>query len=507
MTNHIRIDDLAREQALITDRQMLLILLAHVPVVGLLVPIGYGTHAFALVASLLVGALAIAGYYLIRGTRASSCLFAACLMLFSAIMIQAQMGRIEMHFHIFSALALVIIYRDWLPVVVAAVTISVHHLLLTGLQLAEVQMGGMPLMIFNYGCSWGIAFLHAAFVVFEAGILVFFAVQMKQERNQAFRMMSIVQAFDREHDLSGRLPTEDRSVSAKSFNDMMEKSCELIRQMRGFSDELQSNTAQLVRASESTRQYVEEQQQQADQVATATNQMSASVQEVAHNAQLASEAANDAAEAATAGSKAMASASTMTDATNNALEDSARMVVQLADKVESIARVTGSIHDISDQTNLLALNAAIEAARAGEHGRGFAVVADEVRSLSRRTQEFTDEIRTTVDELKDLSEATTAAMEMGQTRSTESNRAIQEAAEAINRIEQAIEAVSSMNNQIAAACEEQAATSLQINENIHTVASRTTDVAKEAELVQGLADAIDSSVASVDGLIVRYRLP
>jgi methyl-accepting chemotaxis protein len=203
----------------------------------------------------------------------------------------------------------------------------------------------------------------------------------------------------------------------------------------------------------------------------------------------------------------MASARTMTEATNKALEDSARMVAQLAEKVESIARVTGSIHDISDQTNLLALNAAIEAARAGEHGRGFAVVADEVRSLSRRTQEFTDEIRTTVDELKDLSEATTAAMEMGQTRSIESNRAIQEAAEAIHRIEQAIDAVSSMNNQIAAACEQQAATSVQINENIHAVATRTSDITKEAQRVQALAGAIDASVGSVDALIGQYRLP
>lgn len=507
MTTAVNANNLTREQALVTDRQMLLILLAHVPVVGLLVPVGYGTHAFTIVASVLVGGLAIAGYFLFRGSRTSSCLFAVCLMLFSAIMIQAQMGRIEMHFHIFSALALTIIYRDWLPVVAAAVAIALHHLLFTALQHAGAQVGEMPLMIYNHGHGWGTAMIHAAFVVFEAGILVFFAVQMKQERNQALRMMSIVRSFDQEHDLSGRLPAADSSVSAKSFNDMMEKSCELIRQMRGFSDELQHNTAQLVQASESTRQYVEEQQQQADQVATATNQMSASVQEVAHNAQLASEAATDAADSASAGSHSMASARTMTDATNKALEDSARMVAQLAEKVESIARVTGSIHDISDQTNLLALNAAIEAARAGEHGRGFAVVADEVRSLSRRTQEFTDDIRSTVDELKNLSEATTAAMEMGQTRSTESNRAIQEAAEAISRIEQAIDSVSSMNNQIAAACEQQAATSLQINENIHSVATRTTDVAKEAQRVQGLAGEIDTSVGRVDALVAQYRLP
>ena len=266
--------DFARQALLKTDLQMLIILLAHVPIVGLLVPWGYGTFTFAVVASLMVGGLALFGYYALRGSRGCSLVFAACLMLFSAIMIQAQMGRIEMHFHIFSALALTIIYRDWLPVVVAAVVIAVHHLILTGLQLTEFQLGGMPIMIFNYGCSWGITFLHAAFVVFEAGILVFFALQMGAERKQALQMIMIVRAFDSEKDLRGRLPEQDQNVSSLSFNQMMEQSVLLIRQLREFSGVLRQNADQLANGSKSTRQYVEDQQQQADQVATATNQMS-----------------------------------------------------------------------------------------------------------------------------------------------------------------------------------------------------------------------------------------
>ncbi|WP_420389814.1 methyl-accepting chemotaxis protein [Marinobacter sp.] len=499
------ITDLATTERLRTDKQMLTILLAHLPVVTLFVPLGFGTHGFAIGASLLAGAMVTAGYGLLRGTRALSVVYATGLMVFSAIMIQAQMGRIEMHFHIFAAMALLIIYRDWLPVVAAAAVIAAHHALFTGLQMSDASVGDTPIVVFNHSASWSVAMVHAAFVVFEAGILVFFAIRMSKERRQARQIIEVVQGFGARKDLTGRVDDDGGDETAASFNTMMEWFEALIAMVRDLSGRLSENAGQLKSVSRDSAKIADDQQQQTDQAATAMNQMAATIQEVARHAQAASDSAVESSEACAGGTGNVADAVALTESTNSALEDSVRMVQELVDKVQSIAKVIGSISDISDQTNLLALNAAIEAARAGEHGRGFAVVADEVRNLSRRTQAFTDDIQTTIDELTQVSEGSVAAIEVGQTRSRETTSAIRKAGEALALIETAVGEVREMNQQIAAASEQQAAVSAEINENIHRVAGQNNDVVTEVGKAGTMAGELESLVDEVNTLIGEYR--
>lgn len=495
----------AEEERLRTDRQMLFILLAHIPVVALLVPIGFGTHGFAIAASLLAGAAIGLGYWVLRGTRALSVVFAVSLMVFSAIMIQAQMGRIEMHFHIFAAMALLIIYRDWLPVVTAAAVIALHHLAFTGLQISAASIAGTSVTVFDHDASWSVAMVHAAFVVFEAGILVFFAIRMGEERKQAMQIIEVVQAFDVDKDLTGRVENTGNNITAASFNSMMARFEALVATVRDLSCRLSTNARSLKDVSVHSGDIVNDQQQQTDQAATAMNQMAATIQEVAQNAQTASESASHASEASAAGSGNVNDAVKLTESTNSALADSGRMVQELVSKVQSIASVIGSISDISDQTNLLALNAAIEAARAGEHGRGFAVVADEVRNLSRRTQAFTADIRITIDELAGVSEGSLAAIEIGQTRSRETTYAIRKAGEALVRIEKAIREVSEMNQQIAAASEQQAVVSSEINENIQRMAVQNSNVVSEVSKAGTMAGELQSLVDEVNALVGEYR--
>lgn len=246
-------------------------------------------------------------------------------------------------------------------------------------------------------------------------------------------------------------------------------------------------------------------QQRTDLVATATNEMSSSAMEVARNASGARDAAHQ------ADHNAQESIQVMND-TLQSINSLAREVQQVADVMDKLSQDSsriGSVLDvikgIAEQTNLLALNAAIEAARAGEQGRGFAVVADEVRTLAQRTQESTEEIHQMITSIQSGTRDAVQAMKKSQERTQQTVSLSQKAGESIEAITSAVDAIKHMNTQIAAAAEEQSAVSEDISGNITNVAQLAQKTHESAETSRHLSEQLRALSGNIRDLTARFK--
>ena len=270
---------------------------------------------------------------------------------------------------------------------------------------------------------------------------------------------------------------------ADEFNVFTAKLRTTISEIKQSVSELNRNAKQIECISNETTESANLQYSELDQTSSAINEMSATVQEVAQNAGVAAETARRADEEANRGQG-------IVQQTVESINALASEVTNAADVIEKLGRETGNIDsildvvkDIAEQTNLLALNAAIEAARAGEHGRGFAVVADEVRGLAARTQESITEIHAMIASLQAGAKAAGSVMAAGREQAMSSVEQAASAGEAISAITAQVDVINEMNTQIASAAEEQSATSEEINrsiQNINRVADKTTENACEA---------------------------
>lgn len=281
---------------------------------------------------------------------------------------------------------------------------------------------------------------------------------------------------------------------------------DMVTDIISSSQQLASTAEQTSVTSQETQKSLEAQKNSIEQVATAVEEMSISVQEVAQNALEVADATNKA--KSQSGEANQMLGQTMSDITDLGTEinEATDIIRKLAEDSQSISSVMEVIRGIAEQTNLLALNAAIEAARAGEQGRGFAVVADEVRNLAQKTQESTQDIEKVIDKLQSASREAVSAMDDSQHKAQTTIGKAQSTADAIVQVDTNIEAISQMSELIATAAEEQSSVTQEISQsitNINDVADMNTQSAKETA---NASEQISALAVHLNDISLKFKL-
>ena len=280
----------------------------------------------------------------------------------------------------------------------------------------------------------------------------------------------------------------------------------MVNEIMSVVNQLGSSAKELSNVAQDTKRGVQQQHNETDQVATAINEMTATVQEVSNHATQAASAATEADNQAQTGKKVVSSAVSAISSLAHEVETSSGVIRELEHNSQEIGSVLDVIRGIAEQTNLLALNAAIEAARAGEQGRGFAVVADEVRNLAKRTQEATQEIQTMIERLQTGANNAVTVMESSQSKAQETAGQAEEAGEVLNAIVSAIGLINDMNTQIASAAEEQAAVSEEINKNVNSISAISNTSADNMEKTARESDNVSKLSGSLQELVSKFKV-
>ncbi|WP_166378044.1 methyl-accepting chemotaxis protein [Pseudoalteromonas sp. Z9A4] len=299
---------------------------------------------------------------------------------------------------------------------------------------------------------------------------------------------------------------DEISELSRSFNLFVLKMRESLAHVSKSASDVSDHAHTVDESSRTSLSFIELQNDSSTQVAAAMEQMTHQIHDVSRNAEAAEQAAKDAAKNASTGRSVVTQTITAIETLSNNIETVSRVTADLANESHNIGSVLDVIRSISEQTNLLALNAAIEAARAGEHGRGFAVVADEVRTLASRTGQSTDEIQTMITKLQEGAKAAVEAVKSSQALSVSTVEQASSANTSLNEIERLVSIITEMNSQIARATEQQTQAADEVNLRINELSHSTEQSLNNTKQLTSTSDNLKQSSQELSSMVHRFKL-
>ena len=342
-----------------------------------------------------------------------------------------------------------------------------------------------------------------------AGVLLISFLLRKLVVKPINKLSRTIATIERDSDLSQRTEVSSRDevgTMSQAFNSMLDAFQGSLTQVSSTIHRLGESSSQINEIATLANQAVQAQQSQTSTIAAAITQMETATQSVQQSAESTVQVSNKALEDSLQGNAVTNDAIDSMEAMKANIEAATTVIRKLDDQSQNVGTVLEVIQKIAEQTNLLALNAAIEAARAGEQGRGFAVVADEVRTLASRTHNSTEEINAIIETLQ--SDARDAVEVMDQALSSASNGVehVQRTSEALHQIAEEVRSINNMNHEVAESVREQSQMNSTVEQSMSSIAGSAENTSQRAGKLNSVAHELGSLATELEGLVNRFKL-